>query len=171
MAYIFHDDSAQKPNRFSDIFLILFWLMGLVSGIVLFCKSAYLFLPLMRGIFRKSVSIVCLYCVSILPFVLSAFAVSFNRQLLLYPICFLKALSFTFVSGAVWVTSGSAGWLVWRLLMFCDVTSLPLLYWYCRRHISGLRSFSLTEFLLVASLVFLLGSIDYCCISPWLAML
>ena len=171
MAHIFHDDFVRRKDSISGILLCLFWTAGLVSGVLLFSGYSHLFLPLMRGIFQKSVSIVCLYWVLFLPFLLSAFAVFIDRQLLIYPICFLKALTFILISGSVQAAFGSAGWLAWRLLMFCDIFSIPFLFLYWIRYISGIRRFSIVEFFSVTSILFLLGSIDYCCISPLLAML
>lgn len=167
MAQLFHREIRNHHGQF----FTFIWFLGIVAGYVLHGIAGFTFQPWMRGIFSSSVSIVGLLRIAFLPFLFSAFAVFICLPGLLYPICFVKSLVFSAVSFGLWNSFGSAGWLVWLLLMFTDVMSLPVLYWYSRRYVSGLRSFSGAEFLMTSAVLALIGSIDYCYISPFLALL
>lgn len=171
MARLFHGDLLYFRQSCRSTILALFWISGLIAGAAAYFFAGHFLSSLMHGILSGSVSIVSLLCVTVLPFLFSAFAVYICEPRLLYPICFGKAFLFSVVSMAVWISFGSAGWLVRWLLMFSDLVSLPLLYLFWLRHISGQRSFSGLEILLVASACMLIGSVDYCCISPFVAML
>ena len=142
MAQHFHSGQSVPLYHRSGIFLSLVWLCGLAMGLIFHCIIGSVFASLMSGILSESVSIVGLVCVIILPFLLSAFAVYIDLRWLLYPICFGKTMLVSLIASSVWVQFGSAGWLAWLLTMFSDMISLPLLYRYCMRHVSGFSSFS-----------------------------
>lgn len=169
MARIFHHGLPDFWRKGSTTFLALSFLLGLVFGVAVFSAAGDSFLSLMRGILSGSVSIVGLLCVTFLPFLFSAFAVSISEPWLLLPVSFGKAFLFSLVSLGLLQGFGSAGWLVRWLLMFSDLVSLPLLYGFWQRHISGERRYCFAECFALLSFFFLIGSVDYCCISPFLA--
>ena len=171
MACLFHSGESYRRRRGSTLVLALFWISGILSGVAAFCFAGNPLLPMMRGILDGSVSIVGLLCVTVFPFLVSAFAVYICAPWLLFAVSFLKGFLFGFLSAAILVAFGSAGWLIRWFLMFSELVSLPLLYWFWVRNISGERGFSGAEVLVILSLLILIGSVDYCCISPFLAML
>lgn len=114
------------------------------------------------------VTIVGLAAVSFLPFLISAFAVSFRRFRLLPLIAFFKALLFSYVSLGIMAAYGDGGWLSCLLLMFTDVLSLPVLLLYWLRQS---RETTQSQDLLFLSLLVLIGSMDYFIISPIAASL
>ena len=171
MAQYFHREQSNFRQLYSSTFLGLAWAFGFAAGLIVHCTVGPVFSLWMPGIMRSPVSIVGLLCVTCFPFLFSAFAVYIGMRWLLYPVCFGKALLFSAVSAGIWVQFGSAGWLAWLLIMFSDVVSLPLLFGYCSRHISGFRLFSASEVLFTVSCLILIGSVDYGCISPFLAKL
>ena len=171
MAQYFHREQPNLRKHRSSSFLGLVWAFGFAAGVIVHCILGPVFSPWMRGIFTKPVSIVSLLSVTCFPYLFSAFAVYIGHRWLLYPICFGRAAVFSLISSGVWAEFGSAGWLAWLLIMFSDLFSLPLLYRYSIRNISGFRSFSMSEFLFIGSCFIFIGSFEYCCISPFLAML
>lgn len=171
MARFFRHSMPLWWRRGSSVFLALSWLSGFFFGSLIFYITGSSFSSLMRGVIYGSVSIVGLMSVSVLPFLISAFAVYISKPSLLLIVSFGKAFLFSFVSLGIMDGFASTGWLIRWLLMFSDLISLPVLYWFWNRHISGDIPFSAAESLLVLSLCILVGSVDYCYVSPFLANL
>ena len=145
------------------------WVLGLGSGIWAFAYAGSSLLPLMRSTLSGTVSIVSLLCVTGLPFLFSAFAVFISCHWLIFPIAFCKGFCFSFAATGLLQAFGSAGWLIRPLLCFADSVSMPLLYWFwlsCFRTDDRLWR---PRAVLAAALLLLLGSVDYCLISPFLA--
>lgn len=156
----------RKGCRF---FLACFWLSGALCGILASLSAGRTLVSLMRGTLFVPVSIVGMLCATALPFLLSAFAVFLSRPVLLLTICFGKAFLFAFVSMGIFQAFGSAGWLLRWFLLFSDYASVPLLYWFWLRHISGERPLDGWETALLCSLALLIGSVNFSVISPFLA--
>ena len=171
MFHYFRCNLINQKCLFGRIFLLLVWLSGLLFGVCVASGTGSFASSLMRGIFSDTVSIVSLFSVSIVPFLLSAFAVYMGFSQLLYLICFIKAFCFGFVSCLVHMSFGYAGWLAQLLLMFSDLFSVPLLFLFWMRHISCDCVFLFSKFILTFALLALIGSIDYCFVLPFLAML
>ena len=169
MALFFRPVFPHWWRKSAAVFLALSWLAGLMLGVVLFVHTDGCFSSLMRGALDDTVSIVVRISVAVLPFLFSAFAVYIFKPGLLLPVCFLKAFAFSFVSVGVLSSFGSGGWALRWLLMFTDILSLPVLYFYWRQHISGDVCFSGSGTFFMLSLLILIGCIDCCCISPFLA--
>lgn len=165
---------VQSPlwwRRACLVFLALFWCAGIFLGIYAASSVGYSFLPLMRAAIVRRVSIVALFAVLLLPFLLSAFVIFFSQPWLLLLFSFFKAFSFGFCCSAAQLSFGSAGWLVCLLLLFSDICTLPVLYWFWVRHISG-DKYAIGRSLAVSiALVLFFGSLDYCFISPFLSAL
>lgn len=149
--------------------LALAWLLGLVAGYELYLSMDSDISSLMRGVSHDSVSIVGLLLSVLLPFLCSAFAVFISLPGLLIPIGFGKACLLSFVSFGILLSYGSAGWLFRLLLMFSDIFTAPLLYWYMHRHLQPDSRFSMPESIAVLSVSILIGSIDSVYILPFLA--
>lgn len=156
-------------RKLSDAVLAFSFLFGILSGVVLFFAAGVHAFPLMRGSVAGSVSIVSLLLLNYLPFLISAYAVYISKAWLLFPVAFLRGCLFSFVSLGTSVGFGSAGWLVRLFLLFSDALSLPLLYLFWQRHISGDHQLDFWEIFVYLSLISLIGSIDHRLISPFLA--
>ncbi len=152
-------------------FLAFFYLSGLLLGITIAFTAGDVNLNLMRGIPHASVSIVGSLCITILPFLLSAIAVSISKPWLLLVISFAKGFLFSFIAFTAMQSFGNAGWLIRCLLCFSDGLFLPVLYFYWLRRISGRSTASCCETMLFLPLAVLIGSIDFRIISPFLARL
>lgn len=166
--FLVHDFSAQK-RREGRWLLAFGWALGLICGYCLFLHTDDPVLSLMRTAVKCRVSISGLVNVTLIPFLISAMAVSLSRPRLLALVAWGKAFSFAFVSLCTLRAFGGGGWLAWPLVMFSDICVMPVLWLYWLRHISGGRGFSLRElvpYLLAAGLI---GVADHLFISPFLA--
>ncbi len=168
--FLLHDfcKSARKTGGF---LLALAWSLGLFSGCVLFLHGDQWIPSLMRQAAECQVSIVGLVNVTLFPFLFSAFTVYLAKPWLLAAVVWGKACSFSFVSLWVMHAFGSAGWLVYPLLMFSDLCMAVLLWCYWLRYAAGERGFSLKAMTPYLIALFLIGSVDYCLVSPFLVML
>ena len=95
MARFLLHESPEFWRKGTTVFLALSFLIGLVSGILIFFAAGESFLSLMRSAFYSPVSIVGLLCVTALPFLFSAIAVFLSQPWLMFPICFGKASFFS----------------------------------------------------------------------------
>lgn len=158
----------RKHHRF---ILALSWCTGLICGIFLFLYTGRPLASMMRSTTQCPASIVSLFFTAILPFLISVFAVYICRAHFLLPICFIKALFYSFVSMGVTTAFGNAGWLICTFVMGSDSLCIVLLYVFWLRRLSGRTLCSLAEAVAMFSLSILVGSVNYCIISPFLAML
>ena len=104
---------------------------------------------------------------TLLPLLVSGFAVYAGWHILLIPTAFWKAFSFSYVASGVILAWGSAGWLVGGLGLFGSVCSLPVLWWYWLRHAGG-EGFSGRTFLPALGVMMLVSWMDLAVISPFL---
>ena len=156
-------------NRVLFLF-VCFWCTGLVAGTYLASLIPESFLLLMRTAGSFRVSIVGLFASVYLPFLLSAFAVYIGRCNFLYIFCLLKALLFALSASVCVDAYNCAGWLVHILLQFSDILLLPVLCWFSIRSLTGCGGLK-RDFSLCSALYFIVGSMDYCIVSPFLVML
>lgn len=157
--------------KFFKHLLVLSWCLGLLLGALAATAASNVLIPLMRRALHLPASLPGLLISIVLPFLLSAYAVSLSEPWLLLPISALKAFGFAFCSFGVTLTYGTAGWLVRLLFLFSDVCVIPILFFYWLRHIPDASRKSGRELagcLLLASFV---GVIDLYLISPFLAKL
>ena len=156
-------------RRKRKLFLASVWICGLYFGSFAASQDSAL-VSLMRTAAQTRVSIVSLLPVLLLPFLISAFAVSISKPWLIIPVCFVKAFSFGFQVGGIAAAFGNAGWLARILLLFSASCSVPVLYWFWLRHFSGrCRSAVWRDFGICAGIILLIGILDSGFISPYLA--
>lgn len=161
--------SAPDRRKYSIVVLAFIWCVGLAGGIGISFFAGDSFVSLMRMAAGRPASIVNLLMVSMLPFLFSAVAVFLRSRYLLSAVCFIKAFLFGFVSSGAYMAFGSAGWLVWLMVMFSDIFCLIPLWWYW---ISGIRCDKSPQILhLIGCFVaaFFIISLDCRFISPLLA--
>ena len=167
--YLHFDLSAWRCKRML-LSLACAFIFGLISGVLISMSASGALDSTMRAAPFSCVSISGLLSAILLPFLLSAFAVYLSCPWLLLPIAFCKAFLITFLGLGVLDAFGSAGWLIRFLLMFGDVITLPLLWWYLYQVI--LRPASRVRCTLVAAVFSLaVGGLDHYVISPFLANL
>ena len=151
----------------TTIFLAFSFFLGLLFGVFIFCRTEFLSLYLMRSSFFPAVSIVGSLSCILLPFLLSAFAVSFHLPWLICLICFTEALLYTYSSLFFILYYQPLGFTVRYLLLFVNFLSLPCMYLYWYIHLSKDRYESSwgTFFFLLAG--FLIGFVDFYIAAPF----
>ncbi|MBQ7415636.1 MAG: hypothetical protein IJW14_01200 [Oscillospiraceae bacterium] len=144
------------------------WLLGIVLGGLSAAQAEDVLVPLIRDGAGRYASVVGLLATTLLPFLLSAFAVSLSEPWLLLIISTCKAFSFAFCAFGVSLAFGPSGWLVRFLFLFSDLCLIPLLYLYWLRHIRGECRHIPWELPLCLSAALAVGMVDYWFISPFL---
>ena len=147
------------------------WGLGLLLGITYGFAADPSYFLLMRSVASDRMSIVGLLGVLYFPLLVSAFAVYFKRPQWLLLICFFKAFLFASCGSALLISFGSASWLVRLLLQFSDCCTVPLLYWFCMRSITGYSLNTRLDFWICSMCFAVVGIFDYCVISPFLVKL
>lgn len=146
------------------------YLIGLISGVLFSMSASGALYSTMRTAVSGRVSVFGLLSAILLPLLFSALAVYISKAWLLIPIAFCKAFLFAFLGIGIMASYGSAGWLIRILLMFSDILTMPLLWWYWLKALSGAHT-RVWHAAAAAAPALLIGSIDYCVISPFLANL
>ena len=124
---------------YTTVLLVLFLITGTILGILCACSTNSPMIPLMRGSAGSSVSIVRLSYALLLPFFAVVLSALYSHSFTLIPICFLKAITFSFALASLFRSFGTAGWLISGLLMASDAVSYLLLVRLSLRHIQGFR--------------------------------
>ena len=169
MARFLHRLKCPNVCNVNRWLLAIFWITGILSGILISYVAGSSVSSLMRSYLYGSVSIVSLVLVIYLPFLLSAIAVSFSVSVLLFPIAFLKGFLFSLVAMGIFFIYGAAGWLIHWFLCFSDLISLPLLYWYWQRLLDTAPSAAFRDGLLLLGPVYCIASTDFCLVLPYFA--
>lgn len=155
----------------SSLFLLaLIWCAGLISGCITAIVTDSSFYSMMRAASQRSVSIVGLITVSVLPFLLTAIAVYFRRPYFLLPIVFVDAFLWSFSSMLILLSFGSGGWLVRFLLLFSDCCITPVLYWVWLHFVSG-NPLSKRNLIFCCVWLIAITAIDYFAAAPYLVLL
>lgn len=154
----------------ASLSLAFFWFGGLVCGTVMYLSADSASFLWMRRLPFASVSIIELLCVTLIPVLASIAADYLHVLFLLYPICFLKALQFSFVACGIVSAFTDAGWMICLFLLFHDLLTTPFLYYYWKQCLRG-RSVSPAYPGFLFSTAFLICSVDYRLILPFWASL
>ena len=158
-------------RKTSPWFLALSWFIGVLLGIPAALAASEFLVPMMHESVQCSVSITGLLAATLLPFLLSAYAVSLSEPWLLLIISALKAFGFSYCACGVSLAFGQSSWLVRFLFLFSDHCLIPVLYLYWLRHIHGQTKAAVWELPTCVCVALLVGSIDYCLIAPFLVTL
>lgn len=160
--------SDRNQRKYPILILAFTWCFGILNGIGSYIYAGDSFVSLMRMAADRDVSIVNLLISSILPLLFSAFAVYLHSPQLLAVLCFLKAWLFGFVSCGVLASFGSAGWLVWLMMMFSDIFCLVPLWWYWIFQCQLMNRVHGARLAACIAVVFLIVCLDHSLISPLL---
>lgn len=170
MVYNYIQESYSPSRRTSARFLAFSFLTGFLFGIYAgVFQDASLF-PMMCGIINDSVSIVCLIGILLIPFVISASAFWIDPAFL-FPICFLRAFLYAFIHLTLLRHYSDCGFVIRWLILTSDCLSLPLLYLFWYRRISG-YSLNLATLITVCAMVCGIGFFDFYTVTPfWTTLL
>ena len=158
--------SSSKPQLIKTLLLILAWSAGFLCGCIAMTHSD-VDISLMLSAASGRMSIVGLVCVCILPFLLTAFAVSIHQTFWIIFLAFLKAFCLGFCFLAFKFAFGDMHWFYRALVLFSDLVCVWVLsiLWF-KVYVLNTSFHAIT----VSALVCLgFGLIDYCYISPFLA--
>lgn len=168
MAHFLHSICSFCMRKGDKFLLAAFWAAGLSFGGVGFRYAGSTLVSQIPLAVVSQPSFFELLISPGLPFLFSAFAVYINAPWLMYGVCFLNAFSACYISCGVFSAFGTAGWLVRWLFLFSNLISGAVLYYYCHRHISGVRRFSAPRFAGYAGVLFLTAIVDQNCVMPLL---
>lgn len=157
--------------RRRDVQLVLLWLSGLVIGTLSAAMVDDTLVSLMRSVDFTRVSIFYHAAAAFLPFLLAAYFVSIGRPNLIFALCIFKSFAFAFCGKLIFDAYGSAGWLLRALLQFVDICTVPLLCWFCLRHVIRRQFTTNNDLIICALLTALVVCADYFIVSPILAEL
>ena len=168
-----HRLRLSSPAAFGrkSVLLTAVWTAGLTTGFLVSTSASQSYLLLMRRAATAPVSIVWLLAGVLLPFLCVAFATYFSKTGLIYLVCFLKAFAFMAAAGCVSIAFGSAGWLVRWLVLFTEMTTLPLFYWLSLRSLWTKGKGLPVDFGVYGAVAVMTVYLDYCYVSPFLVML
>ncbi len=152
-------------------FLCAFCLGGLLFGSFLAVRLPESNFSWMHAVPLHRASIVGMLTASLLPFLLTACAVSFSLNWAVIPLAFCKTSLFSLFSVLTILSYGGCGWLVRLLLLFSDIVSLPILMWLWIRILQGKCGSSFRTILVCAAAGMAVTVFDYLVISPYLAYL
>ena len=160
--------SLRKTEIFQILLIILSWVLGLLSSVVVLSQYSF---SLMCPLNFDRVSIVAMIVSLVFPIVLSYILLNRCNIYLVLPVIYLKSFLYMSCYFAITLTFGSAGWLVRTLVLFSDSVSVLLLLILCYRYITK-NKVALYRFFRIAILIlFLIGSLDYYIISPFIMTL
>lgn len=170
MARFLHHDFSLLRRKDEPLFLAFGWFFGIVFGVSLSRYGGDISASLMRTALHSPASIVSLASVTLFPFLISAFAVFISQHWLLPLIAAFKGICFSSLLCAIMQAYASAAWLMYPLIAFSQVATVPLLWLFWLRYCGRERAFSratLAYFLAVLGIV----CIDVWVISPFLAQI
>ena len=149
----------------------LAWLTGLLFGIFFVPYAGEAYISLMRSAAGCAVSIVGLFAMVLVPFLLAALAVFYNLPALIYLLGFTKAFSHALCAGGIAAAFGSAGWLIRFLLLFSDCCTLPLLCWFMMRCLDSGKQYLRKDLSACLIISVAVCGFDYLIVSPLLVTL
>lgn len=144
------------------------WILGLVCGSMTALSADRSFLPLMRLAPLGQMSIVGLLVSILLPFLFSAVGLSLFGHWFLTLFVFVRAFLLSCVMSGVFITYGSAGWIVDLLFLFSDFLFTPVLLWFWI-HSAGCKQYVMRCGTVVLFLLLVIGYLDFRFVSPFLA--
>lgn len=158
-------------RKFSPWLLAFSWFLGMILGILAASAASEALIPMMYQSVQCSVSSPGLLVAAVVPFLLSAFAVSLSKPQLLLIVSLLKAFSYGYCACGISLTFGQSSWLVRLLFLFSDHILIPMLYLYWVRHIQGCTDRRLSELWCFIAFALLVAGIDCYFVAPFLVTL
>ena len=147
------------------------WILGIVLGFGFSFQTTVYTSSLMLSAANCRLSIVGLLFVLIFPFLISFVLFRLFKPLLVLPILFFKAFSFSCCVFSIVLAFGDAGWLARWLLVFSNSLAVVIYIRFCLRHAAGDNETLKRDFIISLVSVTAIGCIDYFIISPFALML
>ena len=165
---ILMSQDMQKCNQH----LCIFALCAVCSaglGVIFAATVGDIYFLLMRKAASCFVSIVGSAVTVLLPFLVSTFIITHSKLWLAYFGCGIYIFSLSSTCYAICRSFGTAGWLMQLMMQFSDIWLIPVLIWLFVLRLTGKCNRRICICCIGFALV--IGMIDYCIISPFLANL
>ena len=167
MSFFFPRNLVVASRRSCKFILSFLWSFGLFSGVsVAACADNPV--SLMRACCTAGVSIVGLFFVPFLPFLISAAAVYCSAPLFVYLTGFCKSFLLGFCVCTVYSGFPGGGWLVSLLLLFTDVLTVTMLIWFQCCAVSNPCRGTFKRGILTFAWFAVVSAVDYFWIAPLL---
>ena len=153
------------------ILLPVLWVIGFAVGLYFLTIMDSGLQELFYSASVCSVSVVGMLISAFLPIFISAIAAYFSVPVLIYALCFFKAVCYSFVLCGIVTAFGYSGWLIRLMLLFTDSAITVLLFWLWHKLLSSDCCFTGQAFLICAAVAVAICAIDYFLVSPYLIML
>ena len=167
MSFFFTQNLVADSRRSCKMLLALLWCIGLICGISLAACTDTI-ASLMRACCDAGVSIVGLFFVPFVPFLISAIAVYCSIPLFIYVSGLAKSFLFGFCTCAVLAAFSDGGWLTCLLLLFTDLLTIPVLYLFQLRCLRDGVKDILSRGVYTVAWFAVVSSADYLWIAPLL---
>lgn len=164
MSYFLND----RKRRISTIFLAFAWCFGLWLGSAFARNIDGGHAALILQAADAPVKLIGSLTIVWLPLALGVVFVRFLSPKLLYGLCLLDGALLGAGCRQVALAFGSAAWLIRLLLFFSDLLMIPLLLHFSYVCLSRRQLHRPAAYFVLSALV---GCVDYCFVSPFLAML
>ena len=138
-------------------------------GIIFAASAGNHYFLLMRKAASCFVTIVGSAVTVLLPFLVSVFVITHSKLWLAYCICGSYIFSLSSTCYAICRSFGTAGWLIQGMMQFPDICLTPVLICLFLLRIKGKCNRESCICCIIFAIV--IGMIDYCLISPFLANL
>lgn len=155
-------------NHTRCVYLCFSWILGLCAGCGLYHVMKPSSFLLMRSAILQPVSIVGLFASVFLPLICSYFSILTDKPIIIWIVCFLKAVAFGFSGVLVSQCFYDASWLVRFLFLFSDSCFLVVLFSLWFRRCANVCIDGYADFAFSAVLGFCIAAADYFVISPFL---
>ncbi len=153
-----------------SIFLACCWILGLLSGALIYFRSGHILAFQMHGFSVEALSVTALLGVIVFPFLLSFILVTISGTNAIVTYAFVKGFLYSFASLFLLYYVELYSWFRWGILFFSHCISGTMLYLLWLRIIRNSQVL-IWEGCLLLTLSILAGSVEYCVISPNLVSL
>lgn len=148
------------------VILTFAWIFGLSSGVAIAFRTNLFTVSWMPALLCSRLSILGLFGVCFIPFLLSMIAFRFRAIVFVYIIAIAKSFLYGFCHYSVYRCFGNAGWLMRALLLFSDTYISIMLLWYWEKNIDRCGQWLFKSTALFAGVCFAICLLDVLFISP-----
>ncbi len=157
-----------RLQQCKQLHILVTWTVGLLFGVLFSRNRDPTLASLMRQAASCRMSIVGILC-CFLPFLLAAHAAYIGRPFLLLLVCSCKSFSFSFVAAALFRAFGTAGWLIWPMVHFTQLLTLPVFCWFCLRWYAQKMDGIFRNLGVCIGICAFIAGMDYFVVSPFVA--
>ena len=143
--------------------------LGTVFGVFFAATMGDSYIQLMRTAVARPVSIAGSLVAVCVPYLISFLVISMSRPGLIYMVCTVRFIVFASVAWGISQAYGTAGWLIRLLFQFPDILLMPAFVFIS---VACIRKRPSKKAILIFGIYTLfIGMINYCTVSPFLAVL